>query len=146
MGRLFKTVVKHWTAVASLFLCQWIFTAWCAASLFESSNTLKNIRFSFFINLPKMIFFLSLSTRVQPCSPAFRAGQERALVWRICYWSALPWEWCHYDWDGQLWSDWWQDLRCWPLSDGECQLLPPRRLQDHITKVKRGRGDLISET
>lgn len=60
---------------------------------------------------------------------------------RICNWSPLPREWCHYDRDSQLRADRRQDLRCWPVPDGECQLLPPRCLQDYITKVKhRGEG------
>lgn len=58
-------------------------------------------------------------------------------MWRICNWSPLPGEWCHYDRDGQLRPDWRQDLRCWPVPDGERPVLPPRRLQDYITKVRK---------
>lgn len=56
---------------------------------------------------------------------------------RICNWSPLPGEWCHYDRDGQLRPNWWQDLWRWPIPDGERQLLPPWCLQDYFTKVKR---------
>ena len=80
---------------------------------------------------------VSRSVRVQPCGLAFRAGQERALMWRICNWSPLPWQWCHHDRDGQLRPDRRQNLRRWPVPDGERQLLPPWCLQDYITKVKR---------
>lgn len=87
--------------------------------------------------LPESFFCVPLG-RLQPCRSALRPGQERALMRGICNWSPLPGEWCHHDWDGQLWPDRWQDLRRWPVPDGERQLLPTRCLQDYITKVKRG--------
>lgn len=65
-------------------------------------------------------------------------------MWRICNWSPLPGEWCHYDRDGQLRPDWRQDLRCWPVPDGERPVLPPRRLQDYITKVKKKKDKTLS--
>lgn len=44
-------------------------------------------------------------------------------------------QWRNHDWERKLWSDRWQDLWCWPISDGEYRLLPPRCLQNYDTKV-----------
>lgn len=118
---------KHWTAIACLgranrFL-QHDVRPYCSEAVSSWPNNV-------------VMFSLCLCVRVQSCGLAVWAGQERALVWRIFNWSPLPREWCHYDRDGQLRSYWWQDLWRWPIPDGECQLLPPRCLQDCITKVK----------
>lgn len=132
MACLFKTVVNIGLLLPIYFVPVDFYRMMCGLIVLKQrSFSLVN-----FIICLKFLLCLCASVRVQPCGLAFWAGQERALMRRICNWSPLPGEWCHYDRDGQLRPDRRQDLRCWSIPDGERQLLPPRCLQDYITKVK----------
>ena len=133
MARLFKTVVNI-GLLLPIYFVPGDLTAWCVVLLYWSSDPFNSLVCIICLKFP---LCLCVSVRVQPCCLAFRAGQEGALMWRICNRSPLPGEWCHYDRDGQLRPNRRQDLWRWPIPDGERQLLPPRCLQDYITKVKR---------
>lgn len=132
MARLFKTVVNIGRLLPIYFVPVDFYHMMCGLTVLKQWS-LSLINFYYFPKVSSLSLYL---IRFQPGSLAFRAGQEGALVWGICNWSPLPGEWCHYDRDGQLRPDWWQDLWRWPIPDGERQLLPPRCLQDYITKVR----------
>ena len=78
---------------------------------------------------------LSFHSSSEPVNDALRLDASRAGVWRLPDRAALPWKWCHHDWDGKLRPHRWQDLWCRPLPDGECAVLPARCLQDNVTEV-----------
>lgn len=144
MALLFKTVVNIGLLLPIYFAPADFYCMMCGLIV---SRAVILLTLSFFP--PDLMCFFCLrashpSVRVQPSGLAFRAGPEGTLMWRICNWSPLPGEWCHYDRDGQLRPDWRQDLRCWPVPDGERPMLPPRRLQDYITKVKKKQKKTLS--
>lgn len=136
MAHLFKTVVNIGVLLPIYFVPTDFCRMMCGLIVLNQWIILTH---SFFL------VCVFVCVRVQPCGVAVWAGQERALVRRVRNRPPLPGEWCHHDRDGQLRPDWRQDLWRWPIPDGERQLLPPRRLQDHITKVKRP-GDPVSQT
>lgn len=77
----------------------------------------------------------SFHSSSEPVNDALRLDASRACMWRLPNRAALPWKWCHHDWDGQLWPHRWQDLWRRSLPDGECAVLPARRLQNNVTEV-----------
>lgn len=75
--------------------------------------------------------------RVQQSCPAFRFSAARAVLRGLPHRPAVSRKWCHNDRERKLRPNGWQNLRRRPFPDGEHQLLSPRCLQDHVTKVKR---------
>lgn len=81
---------------------------------------------------------LAVYRRVHKSCTAFWLSSAGACLRRISHRPPMSRKWCHYDWKCQLRAYRWQDLWRRPLSDGKHRLPSSGRLQNHVTKVRRG--------
>lgn len=133
--------LQHFNVKKAVFLCAYLPSTIMFVMSFILCNCI-NTSTQLPLILTDLLHLSALSPplplpRVQQSCPAFRFSAARAVLRGLPHRPAVSRKWCHNDRERKLRPNGWQNLWRRPFPDGEHQLLSPRCLQDHVTKVKR---------